>query len=397
MRLALIVAALSLLATASSSVTERSVGNQSFALREGVWYFIDEHDEEWRVAPGRIFVKLTQGATLELALNSPPLSALSLERRLPVANFYRFRFSPESNPIDVLAEAVSSPFVEAAFLDTYIRFLGDAYYDELWHLAEIRAEAGWKVTTGSSDVTIAIIDDGFEYYHEDLAANVWSNPSETPGDGVDNDADSLWYGSPLADDMVGWNFVDNDNDPSPRAIPGHDDPAHGTAVAGLVSATRDNDLGVAGVAGGSAAGRPQFVAVRVDFYGDVTDAVEYCWRKGFDIISMSWTNNDDYGLVHALLDSAYADGAVLVAASGNTPHRRVFPPASYSSVIAVGGVGAGGQQLDLSWGPEQELVAPTSKIYSGVPLWTTDNDSSITGYNPEIYCACPPSCNQRRA
>jgi subtilisin family serine protease len=206
MRFALIVAAFGLLATAGSSATERNVGNQHFALRDGNWYVIDQHNEEWKVSPGRIFIKLAPGATPESALSSPFVAGFRLERRLPVKDFYRFRFAPESNPIDVLAEVVSSPLVEAAFLDTFIRFLGqpnDAYYEELWHLSEIRAELGWTVTTGSSDVTIAIIDDGFEYHHEDLAANIWSNPNETPDDGVDNDADSLWYGSPLADDTVG--------------------------------------------------------------------------------------------------------------------------------------------------------------------------------------------------
>jgi subtilisin family serine protease len=329
----------------------------------------------------------------DLLLNSLQSDGLRIERRLPVKNFYRLQFSKELNPIDVLEDAVSSPLVEEAFLDTYVRFLGDPYFSQMWHLSEIRTDLGWKVTTGAADITIAIIDDGFEYYHEDLAANVWSNPNEIPGDGVDNDADSLWYESPLADDMVGWNFVDDDNDPSPRVFPTSPATirAHGTAVAGLASATRNNDLGVVGVAGGSSSGRPRFVAVRVNFYGDVTDAVEYCWRKHFDIISMSWTNNDPDGLVHALLDSAYADGAVLVAASGNTANRFVYPPASYSSVIAVGGVSPGGQQIDLSWGPEQELVAPTAKSFScTVPIWTTDNDSINEGYNPEIYCACPP-------
>lgn len=390
MRFALFVAMIIVWATTGSSATERIIGTQRFELQEGNWYAIDEHGERWEVAPGRIFVKFAQGATPELALSSPSFSALSLERQLPVSSFYRFRFSSESNPIDVLAGAVSSPFVEAAFLDTYVRFLGDAYYDELWHLDEIRAPLGWTVTTGSSDVTIAILDDGFEYKHEDLAANVWSNPNEIPRDGIDNDADSLWYGSPLPDDTLGWNFVDLDNDPSAdRPIPNRPNPSHGTAVAGMASATKDNDVGVAGVAGGSPSERPRFVPIRMSVVGEVVDAVEYCWRKGFDVIAMSWTTNDPYGLVHAVLDSAYAHGAVLVASSGNSPARLVFPPASYSSLIAVGGVGPGGQQLDYSWGPEQELVAPTRMSSSSFQLWTTDNYASLTSYNPEVYCACP--------
>ncbi len=68
----------------------------------------------------------------------------------------------------------------------------------------------------------------------DLAANIWVNPGEIPGNGVDDDNNGF------VDDVRGWNFVDNDNDPD-------DDNKHGTHVAGTIGAVGDNGIGVAGV------------------------------------------------------------------------------------------------------------------------------------------------------
>jgi hypothetical protein len=85
MRFALIVAVAGLLSSGGQPAAKRYVGDHHFAQRDGRWYVIDEHGEEWQVAPGRIFVKLSQGATLELAQNSPSFESLSFERRLPAA------------------------------------------------------------------------------------------------------------------------------------------------------------------------------------------------------------------------------------------------------------------------------------------------------------------------
>jgi len=121
---------------------------------------------------------------------------------------------------------------------------GDAAFASQWGLsnvgqyaglvgADIGATRAWDVTTGSRSVVVAVLDSGLDIAHPDLAANVWTNPGEVV-DGKDND------GSGYADDLHGWNFIDNTADV-------RDGYGHGTHVAGIIGAVGGNGIGVAGV------------------------------------------------------------------------------------------------------------------------------------------------------
>ena len=121
----------------------------------------------------------------------------------------------------------------------------DPSFNRLWGLnntaqtgglanADIDAPAAWDVTTGSRSVVVAVVDTGIDYNHPDLAANVWRNPRETAGDGVDND------GNGFVDDVFGWNFATNTANV-------FDDNSHGTHVAGTIGAVGNNGSGITGV------------------------------------------------------------------------------------------------------------------------------------------------------
>lgn len=99
---------------------------------------------------------------------------------------------------------------------------------------DINAAGAWQFTTGSRSVVVAVIDSGIDLGHPDLAANLWVNPGETAGDGIDNDSNGF------VDDIHGWDFVDND------AVP-QDGFGHGTHVAGIIGAAGNDGVGVTGV------------------------------------------------------------------------------------------------------------------------------------------------------
>src|SRR5262249_32548401 len=122
----------------------------------------------------------------------------------------------------------------------------DPLFPQQWHLnntgqgggtpgADVKAPAAWDLTTGSSSIVIAVVDDGVEKTHPDLAANIFVNSHEIPGNGIDDD------GNGYIDDVNGWDFSGNDNDASPGASD-----FHGTSVAGVAAGRGNNGIGVTG-------------------------------------------------------------------------------------------------------------------------------------------------------
>ena len=157
------------------------------------------------------------------------------------------------NPLEAANALFESGLVEWAqpnFIQEYKRSFtpNDPRLSRQWHLtgtdngtptAHVRALKAWDITLGSPDITIAVVDDGVQMDHPDLAGNIFNNPGEIAGNGVDDD------GNGFTDDVSGWDFSNNDNDPSPFI--GLDDPpegdVHGTAVAGVAAARGDNGKG----------------------------------------------------------------------------------------------------------------------------------------------------------
>ena len=137
----------------------------------------------------------------------------------------------------VLARYRGSEEVEAAQPNFYYHLLNtpnDPSYGSQYGMAKISAPQAWDLTTGSSTVVIANIDTGAKYTHEDLAANMWTNPGEVPNNGMDDD------GNGFVDDYYGYDFFFNDPDPL-------DENGHGTHTTGILGAVGNNSLGVVGV------------------------------------------------------------------------------------------------------------------------------------------------------
>ncbi len=195
--------------------------------------------------------------------------------------------------------------------------------------ADIDAPEAWEITTESS-IVVAVIDTGIDYTHPELAANIWHNPGEIPGNGIDDD------GNGYIDDIYGYDFCNEDNDPM-------DDHNHGTHVAGIIGAVGNNGQGVAGVCWNVKIMALKFLDSGAG--GNTVDAIEcitYAITKGAKILNNSWGNSQYDQTLKNAIDAADANGILLTAAAGNYPEHTnndVYPvyPASYNSgnIIAV--------------------------------------------------------------
>ncbi|MDT7603914.1 MAG: hypothetical protein QOF61_1911, partial [Acidobacteriota bacterium] len=215
----------------------------------------------------------------------------------------------------------------------------DTRYAELYGMQKISAPAAWVLTKGSASIVVAVIDTGVRYTHEDLAANVWTNPGETGTDslghdkatnGVDDD------GNGFIDDVHGYDFDHNDPDPL-------DDNGHGTHCAGTIGAVGNNATGVVGVNW-----QVSLLAVKThDSAGNSTSAkviaafnyVVMLKSRGVNVrvTSNSWGGAPEAaGFDQALLDAINAAGAanilnVFAAGNANTDtDAQPFYPASYN-------------------------------------------------------------------
>lgn len=203
-----------------------------------------------------IVVKVQPGQHLQEILGLFPEVVLTVIKPvLGTTNEYVVRVhNPKVvNPLAVANTLVESGLVIWAtpnFIQEYqhTETPNDPLYPNQWNLhntgqgggqphADVNAPEAWDLEQGNAGVTIAIIDDGVETSHEDLAANIFTNPGEIVGNGLDDD------GNGLIDDVHGWDFANNDNDPNPSSP--YD--THGTAVAGVAAARGNNAVGVSGI------------------------------------------------------------------------------------------------------------------------------------------------------
>lgn len=238
---------------------------------------------------------------------------------------------------------------------------GDPLFGEQWSLADdtvLGAGPAWDQTTGG-DVTVAVIDSGVDTTHPDLAQNIWTNPAEVAGNGVDDD------GNGFVDDAQGWNFVAN----SPNA---RDDNGHGTHVAGIIGARGGNGIGVAGVAW-----RVKIMPIKVLDAGAVGSAatlalgIRYAVANGAKVINLSVSGPGYSRAFDEAVQFASDSGVLVVGAAGNDGRSvdaaPVYPAAFQAPLLVAVAATAqdGGLSPISNYGAGNvELAAPGQDIVS---------------------------------
>lgn len=221
----------------------------------------------------------------------------------------------------------------------------DPGYNNQWYLNVIRANNSWTISTGNSEVKVAVLDSEIDTSHCDI------------GYGTDD----------YSNVVQGYNFSYN----TTSAVSPAD---HGTMVAGIIGAKTHNGVGIAGVSGGNNYSGVSIIPLCVTMIGNeiyidmsiVDDAILYAKNNGARIINMSFggvsSNHPD---IDAAISSACIDGVIFVAAAGNDYLNMLSYPASNANVISVGAINNNNVKSEFSnYGNGLDVVAPGESIYS---------------------------------
>ena len=321
-------------------------------------------DTEFTLVPGLLIVDEPKSKLGTAAFVSPETRAQTLSER-----------------IQFLKNSGQFSYVEPDFQRKLLLAPDDLRFQDgtLWGLqntgqsggvsgVDINAAKAWDVTTGTNTVLIAVIDSGVRYTHRDLAANMWTNPGEIPGNGIDDD------GNGYVDDVHGIDAVTGTGDP-------FDDVGHGTHVAGTIGAAANNGEPSVGVAW-----KVSIMAVKIGntdgiFDGNVIRGLQYAVRMKAKVSNNSYGGGPPSQAESDAITAARTAGHLFVAAAGNdTANNDVDPhyPASYGldNIISVAAIDRKGQLASFSnYGRRSvHIGAPGVDIFSS---W----NGSDTDYN----------------
>ncbi len=190
-------------------------------------------------ADGEVLVKFKSGTASSMVAQTNQVIGAELIETLGDLNWIRVKLPAGMTVEKAIERYKTFGEIEAVQPNFYYHLMvtpNDPQFPNtgMYGLTKISAPLAWDLTTGSSTVVVADIDTGIRYTHEDLAANMWTNPGETNNNGIDDD------GNGFIDDFYGYDFRFNDSNPI-------DENGHGTHTSGTIGAVGNNSLAVTGV------------------------------------------------------------------------------------------------------------------------------------------------------
>ncbi|MCZ8201041.1 MULTISPECIES: S8 family serine peptidase [unclassified Microcystis] len=333
-------------------------------------------------APNQLIVKFKQGiASAQVAQFQSLFGAVSTQK-IKLTGAEVWKLSGSLSVEKILAQYRSNPIFEYIEPDYILTkgtitpkatFPNDPSFGQLWGLhntgqsggtpdADIDAPEAWDIQKGNPNLVIGVIDSGVDYSHPDLAGNIWTNPGEIANDGIDND------GNGYVDDIRGWDFAYNDNDPG-------DVDGHGTHVAGTIAGKGNNGVGVTGVAWNAKIMPLKFLDdTGSGWTSDAILAINYATAKGVKLTNNSWGGGGFNQALYDAINAAGQAGALFIAAAGNnSANADINPmyPAAYNldNIVSVASTTRTDALSSFSnYGLNSvDLGAPGSDIYSLAP------------------------------
>jgi thermitase len=342
--------------------TAKQTSNEASSMKISVQSIISEMGKG-KYKEGELLVKFKSGVIGISSLKLHQAVGASVANRFTIVpNLELVKLPKEMLVKDAVIQYMSDPNVEYAVPNYMIRALSvtpvepnDTYFPLQWALkntgsyasgtpdADIKLTDAWSITTGSHGIIVAVLDTGIDYNHADLVNNMWINTVENPTNGIDDD------GNGKVDDWRGWDFttcekVDPDNEDTCITTKSEsndpmDDNGHGTHVAGIIGATGNNGLGIAGVMW-----NVRLMPVKIlnsdgqGWNSDEIEGINYAVNMGAKIINASYGGGAYSPAVKEALQSANDKGVLFVAAAGNGGEDKIGDnndlnpvfPASYS-------------------------------------------------------------------
>ena len=287
------------------------------------------------------------------------------------------------------ASQASAATAERDYLVFPTLFPDDTSFAQLWGMhntgqtggiadADIDAPEAWDISTGSREVLVGVIDTGVDRTHPDLAANMWQNPNEISGNGIDDDHNGF------VDDVNGWDFFANDNNPA-------DESNHGTHCSGTIGGVGNNLNGVTGVCWQVSIVGIRFLGPSGGSTSDAIECVNYATGLGVDLTSNSWGGGGSSALLEAAIASAGTANQLFITAAGNdSSNTDVTPqyPAGYllDNIISVASSTDRDARSSFSnYGATSvDLAAPGSSVYSTIISGSYSSFSGTSMATPHV-------------
>ena len=327
------------------------------------------------MAADHVLVRLRPGQSRDALESVVEQHGFAIRRDIHAPGCFLVATDPATldSVLELMTTLAAAACVDIAEPDYLVRLSdttpNDPSYGSLWGMPKIRMPEVWDITTGTGNVVVAVFDTGTVLDHPDLESNIWHNPLEIPDNGLDDDNNGY------IDDVHGWDFYSDDNDPT-------DVQGHGTHVAGTIGAVGNNGIGVAGVCWNVRIMSIKFFGYNGSsqlegFASDALAGVYYVINQKMQgvpirVTNHSWGGSGNSQILHDALEMAGNNGIIHMAAAGNngTLNNDIAPhyPASYTldSVVAVANTtqGDGLNGVSHYGATSVDLGAPGVSIYS---------------------------------
>jgi thermitase len=317
--------------------------------------------------PGELLLRFSPGMNSALAAAKMAEMGVTHKREVRAIGVHLVRLPPGLSVEQAIARFNRLPGVEYAEPNYILQIAVSSPADAVdqWGLDKIRAPQAWNsLGVGQKNqVLIATVDSGVDAAQVELSSRIWNFPGEIAGNGIDDDNNGY------VDDTWGWDFVNNDNDPT-------DDNMHGTAVSSVMVAA-DDGVGMLGVC-------PWCRIMAVKVIGSngsgtldvVANGITYAADRGARVINLSVGAPSGAQTLQNAVNYAWNAGAVLVAAAGNAGTNSVMYPAGYANTIPVASTNAADQRSCFSnYGDGYISVAAP-----GEAIYVIDINNTETGY-----------------